>query len=76
MPDTIELNRISHHFDTTSERIELFQSLSCTIRADETLAIIGPSGAGKSSLLSIAAGLEIPAGGDVRLLSMAPKWTR
>ncbi len=66
MPDTIELNRISHHFDTTSERIELFQSLSCTIRADETLAIIGPSGAGKSSLLSIAAGLEIPAGGDVR----------
>ncbi len=66
MPDTIELNRISHHFDTTSERIELFRSLSCTIRADETLAIIGPSGAGKSSLLSIAAGLEIPAGGDVR----------
>lgn len=66
MPDTIELNRISHHFDTTSERIELFQSLSCTIRADETLAIIGPSGAGKSSLLSIAAGLEIAAGGDVR----------
>ena len=66
MPDTIELNRISHHFDTTSERIELFRSLSCTIRADETLAIIGPSGAGKSSLLSIAAGLEIPACGDVR----------
>ena len=65
MPDTIELNRISHHFDTTSERIELFRDLSYTICADETLAIIGPSGAGKSSLLSIAAGLEIPAGGDV-----------
>ena len=65
MPDTIELNRISHHFDTTSERIELFRDLSYTIRADETLAIIGPSGAGKSSLLSIAAGLEIPAGGDL-----------
>ncbi|MBU0823807.1 MAG: ABC transporter ATP-binding protein [Alphaproteobacteria bacterium] len=66
MPDTIELNSISHHFDTASERIELFRDLSYTIRADETLAIIGPSGAGKSSLLSIAAGLEIPAGGNVR----------
>ena len=65
MPDTIELNSISHHFDTARERIELFRGLSCTIRADETLAIIGPSGAGKSSLLSIAAGLEKPAGGQV-----------
>ena len=65
MQDTIELNGISHHFDTASERIELFRGLSCTIRADETLAIVGPSGAGKSSLLAIAAGLEIPAGGTV-----------
>ncbi len=65
MTDTIELKSISHHFDTDRERIELFSELSCVIRADETLAIIGPSGAGKSSLLSIAAGLEIPAGGNV-----------
>jgi putative ABC transport system ATP-binding protein len=63
--DTIELRSISHHFDTASERIELFRGLSYTIRADETLAIVGPSGAGKSSLLSIAAGLEIPTGGTV-----------
>ncbi len=66
MQGTIELNNISHHFDTASERIELFRGLSRTIRADESLAIVGPSGAGKSSLLSIAAGLEIPAGGNVR----------
>jgi len=65
MQDTIELSSISHHFDTARERIELFRSLSYTIRADETLAIIGPSGAGKSSLLTIAAGLETPAGGNV-----------
>ncbi len=65
MRNTIELNDIRHHFDTASERIELFCGLSLTIRAGETLAIAGPSGAGKSSLLSIAAGLEIPAGGEV-----------
>ena len=66
MRDAIELKNISHHFDTARERIELFRGLSCSIRADETLAIVGPSGAGKSSLLSIAAGLEKPAGGQVR----------
>ncbi|WP_417451895.1 ABC transporter ATP-binding protein [Kordiimonas sp.] len=66
MHDTIELKQISHHFDTSEERIELFHGLSHTIRTGETLAIVGPSGAGKSSLLSIAAGLEAPVGGTVR----------
>lgn len=66
MTDMIELDSISHHFDTASERIELFHGLTCTIRAGEALAIVGPSGAGKSSLLSIAAGLEVPAGGSAR----------
>lgn len=65
MQDTIELKQISHHFDTSRERIELFRNLTHTIRAGETLAIVGPSGAGKSSLLSIAAGLEPPAEGTV-----------
>lgn len=68
MQDRIELTNISHHFDTSEERIELFHDLSHTIRAGETLAIVGPSGAGKSSLLSIAAGLETPASGSVRFI--------
>lgn len=68
MQDRIELIGISHHFDTASERIELFHGLSCTIRSEESLAIVGPSGAGKSSLLAIAAGLETPAGGTVRFI--------
>ncbi len=65
MKDTIALDNISHHFGTANGRIELFRGLSRTICANESLAILGPSGAGKSSLLSIAAGLEMPAGGNV-----------
>lgn len=65
MQDTIELTKISHQFDTTAEQIVLFRDLNATIRTGETLAIIGPSGAGKSSLLSIAAGLEVPTAGDI-----------
>ena len=68
MQDAIQLENISHHFETGRERIELFRGLSCTVRAKEALAIVGPSGAGKSSLLSIAAGLETPAGGTVRFI--------
>lgn len=66
MQNKIELTKISHYFDTTAERIVLFRDLSQTINSGETLAIVGPSGAGKSSLLSIAAGLEPPAEGQVR----------
>ena len=66
MQDSIEICEISHHFGTASERIKLFHGLSCTISAGSALAIVGPSGAGKSSLLSIAAGLEMPAAGAVR----------
>ena len=65
MQDMIEINNVSHHFDTGHERIELFHGLSCTICGKAALAIVGPSGAGKSSLLSIAAGLEQPAQGFV-----------
>jgi putative ABC transport system ATP-binding protein len=65
MTDTIELKDIGHHFDAGRERVELFRGLSCTVRGNQTMAIIGPSGAGKSSLLSIAAGLEQPAVGRV-----------
>jgi len=65
MNNKIELKKISHYFDTTAERIELFRDLSQTMQTEETLAIVGPSGAGKSSLLSIAAGLEVPAEGEV-----------
>lgn len=64
MQNMITLDNISHHFETKQEKIELFQNLSLTIHAGETVAIVGPSGAGKSSLLSIAAGLETPKAGN------------
>lgn len=65
MKTAIELENIRHEFSTSTDTIRLFDNLCLTVRKAETLAIVGPSGAGKSSLLSIAAGLEVPSSGSV-----------
>ncbi len=65
MKNTINLQKISHHFDTPDGKITLFEDLSLCLNNHSTHAIIGPSGAGKSSLLTLAAGLEVPRAGTV-----------
>ena len=46
---------------------ELFRDLELSVRAGESLVLLGPSGVGKSTLLRLLAGLERPAGGDLRV---------
>jgi len=65
MQNKIELNKISHYFTTSHERINLFENLSLSIDAGKSHAIVGPSGAGKSSLLTLAAGLDAPKSGSI-----------
>ena len=47
--------------------VEILKGVDLTVRAGERVAVTGPSGSGKSSLISVAAGLERPSGGRVRL---------
>jgi len=47
--------------------VEILRSLSLTLAGGERVALIGPSGSGKSSLIAVAAGLERPSAGAVRL---------
>jgi putative ABC transport system ATP-binding protein len=48
--------------------VDILRGVDLTVQAGERVAVVGPSGSGKSSLIAVAAGLEQPTSGSVRLL--------
>jgi ATP-binding cassette subfamily B protein RaxB len=61
----IELIGISFSYSDTDPPI--FNNLSLTIDAGESIAIVGPSGCGKTTLLKLMLGLLEPTKGEVRI---------
>ncbi|HSO99898.1 MAG TPA: ABC transporter ATP-binding protein [Thioalkalivibrio sp.] len=50
-------------------RLDILKGVNLTLAPAEAVAILGASGSGKSTLLGLLAGLDLPSGGEVRLLS-------
>jgi len=48
--------------------VDILRGVDFTVSPGERVAVVGPSGCGKSSLIAVAAGLERPTRGAVRLL--------
>ena len=65
MSAALELSAITHRHPG-AERATL-DGVDLTVRDGEMVAVLGPSGSGKTTLLRVAAGLDDPASGDVRL---------
>ena len=69
MPDCVlELIGVRLSFRSAGGTLEILRGADLAVCAGERIAVIGPSGSGKSSLIAVAAGLEQPTGGQVRLL--------
>ncbi|WP_020578414.1 ABC transporter ATP-binding protein [Actinopolymorpha alba] len=47
--------------------VESIRGVTFTIRSGELVAIVGPSGSGKTTLLTMAAGLDRPTSGSIRI---------
>jgi len=48
--------------------VEILRGVDFAVESGERVAVVGPSGSGKSTLIAVAAGLERPSKGKVRLL--------
>ncbi len=62
-PPRLSLDRITRVFDGRA----VVDGVSLDLEADQVTCLLGPSGCGKSTTLRIAAGVEQPTGGAVRI---------
>ncbi|WP_297507776.1 ABC transporter ATP-binding protein [uncultured Caulobacter sp.] len=63
----LQLDAVALTLPSAAGPVEILRGVDLTIASGERVAIVGPSGSGKSSLIAVAAGLEEPTAGTVRL---------
>ena len=69
MTPVLELNEVTRRYlQADGSELTVLDSVSLRIEAGDTGSVAGRSGSGKSTLLHIAAGIEVPSRGGVRLL--------
>jgi len=63
----LELRSVSKSFHDGESDLQVLRDIDLTLAAGDSIALLGASGSGKSTLLQIAAGLETPDSGEVRV---------
>jgi putative ABC transport system ATP-binding protein len=64
----LRLEAVSLTLPSAAGPVEILREVDFSLEPGERVAVVGPSGSGKSSLIAVAAGLERPTTGVVRLL--------
>ena len=55
--DLLKLSNINKFFQEKTEKIQVLENISFSLKRGEIIALVGPSGCGKTTLLNIVAGL-------------------
>lgn len=63
----VALDGVCLSLPSAAGTVDILRDLDFRVAPGERVAVTGPSGSGKSSLISVAAGLELPTAGTVRL---------
>ena len=63
----IRLDGVTLNLRSAAGEVNVLRGIDLTVAAGEAVGVVGPSGAGKSTLMMIAAGLESPSAGSVRV---------
>ncbi len=64
----LELKNVSKSFHDGESELQVLRGIDLELQAGHSLALLGASGSGKSTLLQVAAGLDEPDEGEVRML--------
>jgi putative ABC transport system ATP-binding protein len=67
----LEVQGLTKSYATGAGQLTVLRDISFALEAGATCSILGPSGSGKTTLLGLAAGLDLPTSGFVRLDGIA-----
>jgi putative ABC transport system ATP-binding protein len=63
----LRLDQVALTLPSAAGPVAILKGVDLIVAPGEKVAVVGPSGSGKSSLIAVAAGLERPSAGQVRL---------
>jgi predicted ABC-type transport system involved in lysophospholipase L1 biosynthesis ATPase subunit len=70
-PEVLAFDRVSkRHLLASGSELHVLSSVSVKVSQGATVALLGRSGSGKSTFLHLAAGIDAPSDGSVRLLGL------
>jgi NitT/TauT family transport system ATP-binding protein len=75
-PPAVEARGLDLVFETADGPVHALRDVTLTIGRGEFVSFIGPSGCGKTTFLRVAADLERPTGGEIRVNGATPEAAR
>lgn len=63
----LQFQDVTHHYVSAGKHLLTLDGINLTLERGEFVALIGASGSGKSTLVKLAAGLEQPSSGEIRM---------